>query len=247
MDSAVKPIWSLCHCTARLPESHYPQNNWRKAYDQWKKKCDDWSKIEYILCVDTADKENWPDIPEDVILVENTGRQCAVDASNKAASVSTGKVLISATDDIYPPEHWDTELLKVISDLDAEFVIDTKSGTTPADWPEYLWMLISFMSRAYYEKFGYMFYPEFEGMYADLWFTDKSRKDGVVINARHLTFQHHHWIGTTVHFDEIYQRQNSQERYDRGLGILGRLQQESSGQCSGWKPALPEKPAAAAN
>lgn len=222
-----QPTFSLCHATARLPEG------WKPAYQAWKDNCDDWSQVEYILGVDTADKEKWPkwDVggPEHglyftssgIILAENTGRQCAVDGWNATGKASTGKFLITVADDLYPPPHWDTELLKEIPDLNGEYVLEVKSGTSPADDEWMRCMLHSFMTRPYYERIGNFFYPEYFGMYADVDFGDLARHHGVVIDSRRLTFQHAHWIGTTVPFDEIYQRQNAQSKYDHGMSILG--------------------------
>jgi hypothetical protein len=154
-------------------------------------------------------------------LVVNRGRQCAVDAWNATGKASTGKFLITVADDLYPPPHWDTELLKVIPDLEGEYVIEVKSGTSPADDEWMRCMLHSFMTRKYYERIGNFFYPEYFGMYADCDFGDMARLHGVVIDARHLTFQHRHWIGTRVPFDEIYARQNAQSKYDHGMSIIG--------------------------
>jgi len=207
--------FSLVHASARLPQG------WLAAHDAWITNCDQVEKIEYILCVDTADKDQWPFSLGPILLVENTGKQDAVSAWNCAAAASTGKFIIQVADDLYPPPHWDTELLKVIPDLDGEYVIEVRTGTSLDDeWRRC--MAHSFLTRKYYERYGYLFHPEYEGMYADDEFTEKARRDGVVVDARHLLFEHRHWIGTTVPFDDIYKRQNSQERYDRGLEILGR-------------------------
>lgn len=211
-----QPTFSLCHATARLP------NGWNNAALEWYLNCDRPSKIEYILCVDEADRDKVPaEMPHLPQLVINAGRQCAVDAWNTAAAASTGKFIIQVADDLYPPTHWDTELLKVIPDLDGEYVVEVRTGTSLDDeWRRC--MAHSFLTRKYYERYGYLFHPDYEGMYADDEFTEKARRDGVVVDARHLLFEHRHWIGTTVPFDDIYKRQNSQERYDRGLEILGR-------------------------
>ena len=210
------PTFSLCHATARLP------NGWSAAYQCWKDHCDDWSQVEYILTIDAADQEKHQiTVPDDVILSINIGTQSAVAAWNDAGEVSTGRFLITAADDMFPPPHWDTELLKVIPSLDGEYVIEVKSGTSPADDEWMRCMLHSFMTRPYYERIGNFFYPEYVGMYADVDFGEMARRDGVVIDARHLTFQHKHWIGTSVPNDEIYQRQNAQTNYDLGLRILG--------------------------
>jgi hypothetical protein len=226
------PTFSLCHATARLP------NGWHAAYDCWKERCDDWSKVEYILGIDKADIETYMKTMsrfqescvvgrkteisiEGIPVAVNFDRQCAVDGWNAAGRMATGRFLITAADDMFPPEHWDTELLKAIPSLDGEYALEVKSGTSPADDEWMRCMLHSFITRPYYERIGNFFYPEYFGMYADVDFGDMARRDGVVVDARHLTFQHKHWIGTNIEFDEIYQRQNAQAKYDLGMSILG--------------------------
>lgn len=230
MTHATEPIFSLCHATARLP------NGWRKAYEAFKTNASDWSRCEYILGIDMCDaeelKRNHPGWIVDVCgakgirLALNRGRNCAVDAWNACGREARGKVLITVADDLHPPPRWDEELLAAIPDLDGEFVVEVKSGTSPADDEWMRVMLHSIETRAYYERDGWFFHPDFEGMYGDCFFTELARSRGCVIDARHLTFQHRHWIGTSVPFDEIYARQNDQARYDRGLQTLGRLRQE---------------------
>lgn len=215
-----RPVFSLCHATARLP------HGWLNAYNYWRANADDWSKVEYILSVDTQDKDRWPSHRTDVALIENTGRNSAVDAWNQAGRASTGRFLITAADDMFPPPHWDTELLKVIPDLDGQYVIEVKSGTSPHDDENMRNMLHSFMTRPYYERIGNFFCPQYYGMYADIDFTEMARMHGVVVDARHLTFQHRHWIGGPAPQDEIYMRQNDQAKYDHGLAVLGRRREE---------------------
>lgn len=209
------PTFSLCHATARLPDG------WRAAYQAWKDNADDWGKCEYILCVDKEDYDSWTSLPSGMDVVVNGGRSCPVDAWNRAARASNGQVLITAADDMFPPPHWDTELLKVIPSLDAPYAVEVKSGTSPADDEWMRCMLHSIITRPYYEQIGNFFYPEYVGFYADCDFTEMARKDGVVIDARHLTFQHRHWIGTNVPHDEVYQRQDSAENRELGMRILG--------------------------
>jgi hypothetical protein len=117
----------------------------------------------------------------------------------------------------------DTELRKVIPSFDGEYMIEVLSGTDPADAEWMRCQLHSLITRPYYERYGYFFHPDFFGMYGDVWATEQAKLDGVMIDARHLTFKHNHWIGTCVAFDEVYQRQNAQARYDQGIQILGRL------------------------
>ena len=215
-----RPLWSLCHATARLP------GGWRAAHDAWHARCSDWSKVEYVLGVDTADRAHWP---EDctVKLAENPGRQCAVDGWNCAGRASTGRFLITVADDLFPPEGWDEKLLSVLEAQgpdwpEKEIMLEVKSGTSPADDEWMRVQLHSFITRSYYERIGNFFYPEYIGMYGDCDATEMARMHGVMVDARHLIFQHRHFIGTSVPQDEIYTRQNAQRNYDLGLEILGR-------------------------
>lgn len=224
--TVIPPTFSICHATARLPLG------WRPAYEAWKGNADNWSKVEYLLAVDSADLPRLPAVPDDVAVVENKLRPCCNDAWNEAARVSTGRFLITASDDMYPPPHWDTEILKVIPSLDGEYVVDVKSGTSPGDDEWAKWMLISLLTRPYYERYGYIFYPDFLSMYNDLWFTEQARADGVVIDARHLTIQHKHWIGTTVAQDEVYRKSGARERYEQGESVIGALRaRKAVGEC----------------
>ncbi len=215
------PTFSLCHATARLP------NGWRKAYDAWRDNADNWDACEYILCVDECDL---PNLGGSIIthhagefrLVINQGPSTAVQAWNLAGKAATGRFLITAADDMFPPPHWDTLLLEACPSLDGEYVLEVKSGTSPADDEWFRCMLHSFMTRPYYERIGNFFYPEYVGYYADVDFTEMARRDGVVVDARHLTFQHRHWIGTNVPQDEVYMRQASDVNTQIGMEILGR-------------------------
>ena len=213
----MKPTFSLCHSTARLP------HGWRKAYETWRANADNWESCEYILAVDLADEARWPELTgTDIRLTVNTGGQTAVDGWNESARASSGKVMITAADDMFPPPHWDTELLKVIPDLDGEYAVEVKCGKSPEDDEWMRLMVHSIITRAYYKRIGNFFYPEYVGWYADADFTEMARMHGVVIDARHLTFEHRHWIGGSTGMDEIYQRQVSQANSELGMGILGR-------------------------
>lgn len=210
-------VFSLCHASARLP------SGWCSAYESWKSNCDDWGKVQYVLCVDRADREKHPiKVPDDILLVINEGNQTPVQAWNAAGFYSTGDFLITVADDLFPPPHWDTELLKVIPSLDGEYVIEVKSGTSPADDEWMRVQLHSFITRPYYERIGNFFYPEYVGYYADVDATEMARHHGVMVDARHLTFQHRHWIGTNVPQDEVYMRQASDANTQLGMSILGR-------------------------
>lgn len=208
------PVFSLCHTTAR-------PDGWQKAASAWFSKCVHPDRVEYILSVDEGAETNL-ELPDFGLarVVENTKRRCSVDGWNKSAQASTGRFLINVADDLMPCERWDEELLRTIPNLKQDVVLDVDTGGAPGLLP------FSFLSRKYLNKltdrYGYeggFFYPGYRGMYCDTEFTDLARRDGVVINARHLYFEHQHPFFHKAKMDGIYQRQNSPDEYAYGKQI----------------------------
>jgi glycosyltransferase involved in cell wall biosynthesis len=211
------PAFSLCHATARL-------DSWQKAAQAWRDKCDNPDKVEYILAVDEGTNvgpliEQLP-FPNSRIVV-NTKRRCSVDAWNEAAKASTGKFLINVADDLRPCNHWDAELLRAIPNLNQPCVLDVDTGGAAAGL-----LPFSFLTRKYLEHltdaYGYeggFFYPAYRGMYCDTEFTDLVRRDGILINARHLYFEHLHPFFQKGEMDATYHRQNAPEEYSYGKMI----------------------------
>lgn len=218
-----QPLFSVCHTTARVPDG------WVRSYEHWMRECFSQERVEYILCVDAEheasvrtfiDRHNFA-----VTLVVNGGRQSAVAGWNRAAEAAQGKILICNADDCFAPHHWDQRLVEEIhrvhKSFDEPFVIHV--GTeSPRD--ETL-MAFSFLSAARYNQLGYVFWPEYIGMYGDDDFTEHAYRDGVVIDARHLVFRHEHPVMGTAKNDAIYQRQNRPEAYRIGQEIFARRKQ----------------------
>jgi hypothetical protein len=219
------PLLSVCHASNR-------PGKWHDAYLEYVDKSDHVVDMEYILCVDQQGPfttELLSNIPRHISrnLTINTGRKCAVDAWNQSASAARGNILITASDDMPPPVGWDTSLLSTVYDLDEDFVIQVSSGT-PQDARDL--MVMSVLSKARYNRLGWVFYPEYEGMFGDDDFTEHARADGVIVDAKHLVFAHHHPVfDSEVVWDETYERQNQSSRYQRGQDILSRRREDNFG------------------
>lgn len=222
-----KPVFSICHTTARPSE-------WRKAYHAWISQAKHPDLVEYVLICDRkAGFEGTPHLrPQDKVGWDTDPRQCFVGGVNLACSASSGQVIIINADDIFPPEHWDEKLLEILPDLDADFVVQTASGT-PAD--DRGLMVLAIQSRTRYQKNGYGLYPAYASMYADDDFSEHARADGVVIEARHLLFEHRHPLyNKQTPMDAVYERQNRDEAYQQGRTILAQRRAENFGK----KPVL---------
>jgi hypothetical protein len=208
-----KPVFSLCHTTARGPEE------WEKAARAWIENAAHPQAIEYNLCSDAGqDVSAFRPHCGSFRHVFNHGRQCAVDGWNAAAAASTGRFLITVADDWFPPKYWDLEILKIIPDLEKEYAVWVATGGDSSI------MTFSLLTRKYYERYGYIFYPEYIGMKADDDFTAVALRDGVVIDARNRlpVFQHFHPEYQTAEWDEIYRRQHRSEAFRVGEAVFNR-------------------------
>lgn len=221
-DGSARPAFSLCHTTARLPDG------WRAAAQAWFDKADHPEMTEHVLVWDQGEMEKIPEkIFERTTFGENPDRKCAVDGWNAAAKLSTGKFLISLSDDLFPCDHWDTELLKVLPDLSGEHVIEVDTGGDQG------LLTFSMLTRAYFERltrdYGYqggLFYPEYLGMYGDNDFDMLARRDGVVIDAKHLKFDHKHPVYNTAEWDDTYRHQQRPEAYKHGRDVFNKRRRD---------------------
>lgn len=199
-----RPKFSLIHPTARVPDG------WMPSAKDWFEKCDNPDNVEYIICVDERDRDKMPltSFPfTNTDLVINHGKRASSTASNVAAGLSTGEILVVISDDMFPPEHWDTQLLDLGLDVTKPWLLEISTGG-PRDGEL---ILSPIMSRALYEKWGYLYYHEYISMYADDDMTAHARQDGVVIQARQFQLDHRHFGYGKSPYDAVYAWQNRSE------------------------------------
>lgn len=218
--------FSICHTTAR-------PKGWQESYRAWMAAHSGkgisglgWCDLEYILCMD----RRWGFTAEDahaarkagITVVWNTVRKCMVDGYSYAVAASHGCVLILNSDDMFPCPNWDEVLAEPIwsAGKRLDYVVQVSSNT-PADARGL--MVLQILSRGRYERLGYALYPEYESMFADDDFSEHARHDGVVIDARHLVFEHRH---KGVFTDAVYQHQNRTESYALGERVIARRRAE---------------------
>ena len=216
--------FSILHATARLPDG------WMRAAIAWAS-CDRMERVQYVLAIDADQWNARPVTGGQMTVVCNPHRDSAVDAWNAAARCATGRVLILASDDLFPPAHWDAELRRVIPDLDGEYVVRVDNGP-------YCPELIThpMLTRAYYLRpgrgghpNGELFYPEYLSMGADDDFTAVAERDGVVVDARHLKFPHRHYRTGEEPIDEVYRWTNRREAWLVKRDVLARRVAEGFG------------------
>jgi len=219
------PLFSILHTSAR-------PDKWRAVYDDWMTKTVHPEDVEYVLCIDPRwgfdlkDMSPYDTPLDNILVVQNTMRRCYVDGVNIAAKASTGLILIVNADDQFACRDWDRDIqgisaqqIGTMVDICARpWVIEVSTGT-PQEHERAI-MVMPILSRARYEQQGWVFFPEYESMFADNDFCETARQDGVVIDARHLMFPHRHPM-----FDQGGWREDWKERAD--IALLAQNRQQS--------------------
>lgn len=137
--------------------------------------------VEYIFSFDTDD-DTIPNYVYGLRLPNKT----AIEAINNAAKVATGDIIIVVSDDFgEPPEHWDTLLFQELSAKE-DFVVKTWDGIQKT------LITLPILDRKYYNRFGYIYHPDYKHMYADQELTVVGHMLGRVINSD-LVFEHLHY------------------------------------------------------
>jgi hypothetical protein len=155
--------------------SKYRDIEWVIAVDEGQEKC--------IQVAQGLKLENC----RSVRTVINKGAKNCVAGWNAAAAESTGKVIIAVADDFVPPFEWDEKLAGVQPGwMDGEHVVHTNDGYV------FNIFVLSILTRKRYERYGYVFYPKYHSLFCDTEFTEVALRDGVVIEAMHLLFEHMH-------------------------------------------------------
>lgn len=157
----------------------------KHVYDNWMDKADNPESIEYILSIDTNDPQRVDYLFTFDCEVIVNGNKSAIEAINNAAKVATGELLIVVSDDFDCQKGWDTKLLSYLKGKE-DFIVKTYDGLQP-------WLItLPIMDRKYYERFGYIYYPEYKHMFCDTEMTcvgDLLDKTILVP----LLFQHKHY------------------------------------------------------
>jgi hypothetical protein len=204
----MEPIFSLSYTSCRA-DSILP------AVKMWLDRADHPETIEVVICVD-GNSQDCMEAARAVtgakVIVQPDPPYNCVRGWNLAATQTTGKVIVNMADDFSPPLHWDTLLLGLNPPgwIDGEYVVHVASGYVE-DIP-----VLSILTRKRYERFGYVFYPSYESMFCDTELGTVAYRDGVVIEAKHLLFEHMHCDCGKRAKDEHDVVHGSKDRWNRG-------------------------------
>lgn len=213
------PKISILHPSWKRPELAL------HCYNTWMENADKPEEIEYILCLAGKD----PKMAQytaafagteniRICIVSNNG---LIPQMNTAAEISSGNLLIGVSDDFVCPMHWDTTLLNDLAGKE-DYVVKTQDGQQP-------WIItLPMMDRAYYDRFGYIYQPDYAHMFGDTEMTHVGDMLGRTITLPHL-FEHQHYTSGKNPKDETNEQNDAtwsqgEETYLRRLradfGIL---------------------------
>jgi hypothetical protein len=134
----------------------------RKCYDEWMGKAGNRMDIEYILCLSELDNitEYMNAFALTNPMITFISDKGLVKQVNHAASISTGNLLVAVSDDFGCPNNWDD--LLILSLLGhSDYIVKTQDGLQP------FIITLPIMDRAYYERFGYIYHPDYFHMHGD--------------------------------------------------------------------------------
>lgn len=184
------------------------------AVETWRRMASGKHPIEVVIAVDGNNPKSIEyahRVPDAKVVVQDTPPHNSVRGWNLAAANTTGKVILAIADDFKPCQDWDDKLFTL------------KTGWTDEDWTAHVedgyvhnLMVLAILTRTRYNRFGYLFYPEYESMFCDTEFTEIAYGEGRVINAKHILIEHLHPDCNKRPRDQVDATHASKERWARG-------------------------------
>jgi hypothetical protein len=166
--------------------------------------------VDYELIVSIDDNDPYRDEylrrysnydPFKTKVISNPNRS-AVDAINNAAQESKGNILIVVSDDSDCPDSWGKIIFKA-TEGKTDFVLKVFDGVQP-------WInTMPVMDRIYYNRFGYVYFPEYTHMFCDTEFTHVAHILERVIERNDILFPHLHYSVTKEGKDSIAARNDN--------------------------------------
>lgn len=147
---------------------------------------------------------------DDHVIIINKNRS-AVDAINKAAEVAIGEIYIVVSDDTEPCNAWPWHIYNEANGR-KDWIMKTQDGIQP-------WIItMPVMDRDYYNRFGYIYHPDYKHLFCDTELTCVADITGRKITSN-LLFPHNHYsIGKSVK-DEISIRADATQQEGERLFI----------------------------
>lgn len=192
--------------------------------------------VEYILSVDIDEIGilAYQKLFDGYNVLVNSNRS-AVDAINNAAKVCTGDIIVVMSDDFDCPKNWDIEIIEKTKGK-SDWIAKTPDGIQK-------WIItLPIMDRIYYNRFGYIYHPDYIHMFCDTELTCVADLTGRKIELN-IPFVHNHYSTGKSIKDEISIKADATwqqgeklfiERYKNNFGLTGELLPIQSQEYKNW-------------
>ena len=204
---------SLLHPTRNRPDKS------RDTTNKWISHAN--TAIELIVSVDEDDPqlEKYKEYYSGVRLLVRKNRS-AIDAINAAAEASSGSILVVVSDDSDCPRNWGNKIIDATANK-KDWIMKVNDGIQR-------WVItMPIMDRIYYNRFGYIYYPDYLHMFCD---TEVSHVADLLkrrITRDDFSFPHRHYSVTRTGKDTTSQKADS--TWEQGKQLYLRRAKESFG------------------
>lgn len=148
-----------------------------------------------------------------------------IEAYNAGVSERPWDIVVLASDDMIPEVDGYDQIIRDkmrehYPDLDGVLWFNDGFNATVLD-------TLSIMGRWYYDRFGYLYYPQYKSLWADNEFQEVAQRNGKITYFPQVIIRHHHWVyrlrsrdatddgGAT---DNSHDKALFQERQNKGFG-----------------------------
>lgn len=155
---------------------------------------------EFILSIDFDDpmkKEYYNSFFLQSRIVCESNRS-AIDAINNAMKVATGNIIIQISEDFDCPPLWGKKILEATQGKE-DWILKTQDGIQP-------WMItLPIMDRKYYNRFGYIYHPDYLHMFCDTELSCVADLTGRRITSD-ILFPHNHYSTGKTRKDSVSEK-----------------------------------------
>lgn len=144
-----------------------------------------------------------------------------VEATNHAAKVSHGDILVYLSDDFKCFDNWGVAVQKEFENESRPLLLKIDDCLQKFTVPV---CTMPIMNRALYDRLGYFFHPEYKSMFCDEQIYWVTQKLGAMKMCPHLKFEHAHVCVGKAPDDETYRR--SAANWEQGKAVFLRHKAE---------------------
>lgn len=205
---------SLIHPSRGRPEKSI------ETVKKWRTNAIDY--IQVVVSVDSDDEliEDYEYYYEaNPAFIVNKNRS-AIDAINRGAKIAYGDIIIVVSDDTDCIPGWDRFLTQWLHGK-SDFICKVADGIQP-------WIItMPIMDRAYYNRFGYIYHPDYQHMFCDTELTCVADLTGRKLTSN-ILFKHNHYSVTKEQPDAVNKKADATwaqgeklflERYKRNFDL----------------------------